>query len=88
MENNQKITRSNIGSHLFDYQLSLVGKTRVDTINDSNWRFNITITRSQHEQFRKYSIKLMMKTFRFNKTKAIANFEWFNSMFGLRIKGI
>lgn len=82
-----KITRSNIGEHLFDYQLSLVGKTRLNTIDDDRWRFNITITREQFEMFKNYSVKLMMKTFRCNKTKALNNFQWFNEMFGLRIKG-
>ena len=82
-----RITRSNIGTYLFDYQLAIVGKTRVDTIDDDKWRFNITITREQFEMFKNDSVKLIMKTFRCNKTKALANFQWFNEMFGLRIKG-
>lgn len=84
---NKKITRSNIGEHLFDYQLSMVGKTRMNTLDDDRWRFNITMTREQHIQFKKYAVSLMMKTFRIPKPKATKNFEWFNGMFGLRLKG-
>lgn len=83
----KKITRSNIGDHLFDKQLEMVGKTRVDIIDDDRWRFNITMTRDQYWEFRAYAIKLLMKTFRVTKPKATKNFEWFIEMFGLRLKG-
>lgn len=83
----KRITRSNIGNHLFDYQLKIVGKKRIDIIDDDRWRFNITMTRNQYNEFRVYAIKLLMKTFKFRKEKAIRSFDWFIEMFGLRIKG-
>ena len=83
----KKITRSSIGEHLFDYQLQMVGKTRMNIIDDDRWRFNITMTREQREQFKKYAVPLLMKTFRINRTKAVYNYEWFIQMFGVRLKG-
>lgn len=81
-----KISRNNIGEHLFDYQLQLIGKTRVDVIDDDRWRFNFTMTRQQMEDFRRYSIPLMQKVFKFNRKKAEDCFLWWNQMFGVRIK--
>jgi len=83
----EKITRSNIGTHLFDYQLEMIGKTRLDVVDDDRWRFNLTVTREQREEFKKYAVPLLMKTFRFPKKKALDTFNWFIEMFGLRIKG-
>lgn len=83
----KKITRENVADHLFDYQLGMIGKTRIDILDNDRWRFNITMTREQHIQFKKYAVSLMMKTFRIPKPKATKNFEWFNGMFGLRLKG-
>jgi hypothetical protein len=59
----------------------------MDTLDDDNWYFNITMTLKQHEEFRKYSIKLIKKLFKCNTGRAIATFQWFNLAFGLRIKG-
>ena len=82
----KKITRKNIGSHLFDYQLEMIGKTRVDIIDDDKWRFNNTMTHKQLEEFTNYSIKLLMKIFKYRKQKAVDTFEWFRMQFGVRIK--
>ena len=72
---NIKITRDNITNHLVEYQLKMVGKTLLDTLDDDMWYFNFTMTQDEHEEFRKYAIKLIRKTF-----------NWFNLQFGLRIK--
>lgn len=82
----QKITRTNVSSHLLDYQLSMVGKSRLDILDDDRWTFNITMTDKQLDEFTKYAIPLLQKVFRFNKTKAKETFEWFRMQFGLRIK--
>ena len=82
----EKVTRENIAEHLLDYQLSIIGKTKLDTISDDKWRFNFTMTREQKKQFALYAIPLLQKVFRFNKSKANATLEFFNSQFGLRIK--
>jgi hypothetical protein len=81
-----KITRENITKHLVEYQLKMVGKTLLDTLDDDNWYFNITMTQTEYEEFRKYAIKLIRKTFRCNRLKGESTFDWFNLQFGLRIK--
>ena len=81
-----KITRENITRHLIEYQLAMVGKSMMDTLDDDKWYFNITMTTEQFEEFKKYSIKLIKKIFKCNTTKALRTFDWFNLEFGLRIK--
>jgi len=82
----KKVRRENIGEHLFDHQLQMIGKTRVNVLDDDHWHTHFTMTRGQYIEFRNYAISLIMKTFRCNKNKAIANFEWYWSCFGVRIK--
>jgi hypothetical protein len=81
-----KITRENITRHLIEYQLAMVGKSMMDTLDDDKWYFNITMTTEQFTEFKKYSIKLIKKIFKCNTTKALRTFDWFNLAFGLRIK--
>jgi hypothetical protein len=81
-----KITRENISKHLLEYQLKMVNKTLEDTLSDDKWYFNWTFTTEQYEEFKKYAIPLLKKTFKFNKSKAEQTFDWFNLQFGLRIK--
>jgi hypothetical protein len=82
----RKITRANVSSHLLEYQLNMVGKSMSDLIDDDKWRFNITMTSEQLEEFTHYSVKLLQKVFRFNRQKATDTFEWFRMQFGVRIK--
>ena len=81
-----KINRSNITRHLIEYQLDMVGKRMVDTLDDDMWYFNWTMTSEQHEEFKRYAIPLLKKIFKFNKAKAEDTFSWFDLQFGLRIK--
>jgi len=80
------INRGNIVRHLIEYQLDMVGKRLVDTLDDDKWYFNWTMTNEQRSEFNKYAIKTMKKVFKFNTTKAKENLSWFNDQFGLRIK--
>ena len=82
----KKITRENIGEHLFEYQLALIGKTVQEAKLDDMWIFNWTITNEQFTHFREYAIPLLKKTFRYNKAKAEQTFGWFYVKFGLMIK--
>lgn len=82
----EKINRENITRHLIEYQLAMVGKSMMDTLDDDKWYFNITMTTEQFIEFKKYSIKLIKKVFKCNTTKALKTFDWFNLAFGLRIK--
>ena len=81
------INRENITKHLIEKELEMVGKTMLDTLDDDQWYFNITMTRAQHEEFRKYSIGLIKKIFKCNTKRATDTFQWFDLAFGLRIKG-
>lgn len=80
------INRTNITTHLIEYQLAMVGKTIVETFDDDKWFFNWTMTQKQHEEFKNYAIPLLQKVFKFNKKKANDTFSWFDLSFGLRIK--
>ena len=81
-----KINRANITRHLIEYQLDMVGKRLVDTLDDDLWYFNWTMTQEQHEEFKRYAIPLLKKLFKFNKGRAESTFGWFDLQFGLRIK--
>jgi hypothetical protein len=83
---NIKITRDNITNHLVEYQLAMVGKTLLDTLDDDNWHFNFTMTYAEQEEFKKYAVKLIRKTFRCNRLNGEKTFDWFITQFGLRIK--
>lgn len=86
MKKKAEINRSNIMRHLIEYQLDIVGKRLVDTLDDDKWYFNWTMTSEQRIEFNKYAIKTMKKVFKFNTSKAKENTNWFNNQFGLRIK--
>jgi len=81
-----KITRENIGSHLLDYQLTLLGKTRVDMIDDDKWRIHWVITFEQYCQFHDYTIPLIKKVFHCNRVKAEHTFSWFFGQFGVKLE--
>tara|TARA_R100001463_G_scaffold25360_4_gene60192 strand:+ start:4073 stop:4336 length:264 start_codon:yes stop_codon:yes gene_type:complete len=86
MKKRAKINRGNITRHLIEYQLDMVGKRLVDTLDDDKWYFNWTLTKEQHSEFYKYAIKTLKKVFKFNTSKANETFKWFYEQFGLRIK--
>jgi hypothetical protein len=81
-----KVNRANITRHLIEYQLDMVGKRLVDTLDDDMWYFNWTMTQEQHEEFKRYAIPLLKKIFKFNNSRANSTFDWFDMQFGLRIK--
>lgn len=81
-----KITRETCTKHLLDFQLKLANKTILDTLSDDRWFFNITITYEQYLYFKKYSIDLIQKLFKCNKSKAKKTFDWFYKGYGVRIK--
>jgi hypothetical protein len=41
-------------------------------VDDDQWRFNITLTAIQSEQFKQYAITVLKKTFKCNKSIAIS----------------
>lgn len=80
-----KVNRTNIGDHLVDYQLTMVGKTMAEAYKNENWYHEWTMTDEQHEQLQTYAIPLIKKIFKCNKRKAESIFGWFDLQFGLRI---
>ena len=79
--------RMTIGEHLFEYELNIIGKTKIDVIDDDRFFFNNTLTREQYGKFKEYAIPLLQKIFKCRKSKAEGIFQWFYTTFGLRIKG-
>lgn len=80
-----KVNRSNISEHLFEYQLSLIGKTVQDAINVGDWKNQWNFTQEQSDKFRTYSIPLIKKVFKCNKSKAENAFNFFLINFGLKV---
>jgi hypothetical protein len=81
-----KINRENIGDYLIDYQLGMIGKSTQEAFMTKEWYSKWTMTQQQHDEFKAYAIPLMKKVFKINKSRAEANFQWFDLQFGLRIK--
>lgn len=82
----KKINRETITDHLIEYQLIMIGKTLKEAEDNPTWFLEFTMTKEQHEEFKKYAIPLLKKVFKFNTNRAKNTFEWFNLGFGLRIK--
>lgn len=82
----ETINRTNIVRHLIEYELEMVGKTILMTLDNDKWYFNFTMTQNQFVQYKSYAIPLLKKVFKFNKRKAESTFTWYWKTFGLRIK--
>lgn len=82
----ETVNRTNIQTHLIEYQLNMVGKTIEQARELEDWYQQWTMTSVQHDLFKAYAIPLLRKIFKFNKRKAEDTFSWFNLQYGLRIK--
>ena len=80
-----KINRTNVGDHLVDYQLNMVGKTVAEALRTEKWYSKWTMTDEQHDELKAYAIPLIKKLFKCNKKRAEGIFGWFDLQFGLRI---
>lgn len=80
-----KISRLNIGKHLLEYQLNMLGKTVHEAKKTDRWYFKWTLTEEQYDYFKSYAIPLLKKTFKCNRKKARETFGWFNLQFGLKV---
>jgi hypothetical protein len=81
-----KINRENIGEHLVDYQLEMVGKSIQEAHMTREWYSKWTMTQEQHDQLKAYALPLIKKVFKCNKSRAETTFQWWDLQFGLRIK--
>jgi hypothetical protein len=80
------INRENITEHLIEYQLKMINQSLEIIEKDPEWYSNFSMTKDQHEEFKKYAISLIKKVFKCNKSKAVNTFNWFDFEFGLRIE--
>lgn len=81
-----KIKRENLGNHLFEYQLSLIGKTSEDATNNKKWLEEWHLTETQYKDFESYAIKTIQRVLKCNKHRAKSTFSWFDLGFGLQVK--
>jgi hypothetical protein len=81
-----KPNRNNISEVLFEYYLSLLEKTVRDALENPNWKQEWSISKEQYEEFKRYSIPLLKKVFKFNKSKAENTFNFFWLHYGIRIQ--
>lgn len=82
-----KVSRKTLTSHLLKYQLNIVGKSIVDTLDNDKWRFQWVISKLDYTTFRGYAVPLIKKVLRCNRLKAESSFDWFYQVYGLRIRG-
>lgn len=80
-----KITRENIGQHLIEMQLKMIGKTLDDVKGDLEWYHNNTITVEQLADFNVYALPLIKKVFKCNTNRAKLILSLFDLNYGLRV---
>lgn len=82
---NEKITRENVGVHLLEYQFKLIGKTYEEALLNKNWLTEWKIKDDKHKEWREYSILVIKKLFKCNRTRAISTFNFLDFDLGLTV---
>ncbi len=85
-KNPNKLSRENLLEHLIEKQLNELQLTTIDAIFEPKWRDKWTLTKEEHEKWKKYCISTMSKILKCNKKKVKESFEWLNQTYGLKIK--
>jgi len=80
------VNRENVAEHLVRKQLALIGKTFEEAEQNPNWYKEWEMEEEKFKQFEKESIEVLKKVFKCNTNKARKTFDWFNLMWGLKIK--
>jgi hypothetical protein len=62
------------------------GGKSINMVDDDQWRFNITLTAIQSEQFKQYAITVLKKTFKCNKSIAISILIGLIFFYSLKLK--
>jgi|694.fasta_scaffold00580_18 hypothetical protein len=65
-------------------QLEIAGVDPTVLSQDKEWFSNNTITKEQHDEWKKWFIAEARKTFKMNKKLVEREFQWFNLSYGLR----
>ena len=77
------ITRINVSEHLLEFQFNILGKTMSDTIEETWWKTEWRLSVKQKKLFRSYAMGVLKKVFRFNTSKALKTYDFFDNNFGL-----
>jgi aminoglycoside/choline kinase family phosphotransferase len=71
---------------ILNKQLSYFDKTVDDVKDNEKWYEENSFTEEQFEEWKNFSIELLRKKLKFNKTFAEKQFMWINLMWGFKIK--
>jgi len=71
---------------ILNKQLSYFNKTVDDVKDNEKWYEENSFTKEQYEEWKNFSIELLRKKLKFNKTFATKQFSWINLMWGFKIK--
>jgi aminoglycoside/choline kinase family phosphotransferase len=71
---------------ILNKQLSYFDKTVDDVKDNEKWYEENSFTEEQFEEWKNFSIELLRKKLKFNKTFAEEQFMWINLMWGFKIK--
>ena len=71
---------------ILNKQLSYFDKTVDDVKDNEKWYEENSFTEEQYEEWKNFSIELLRKKLKFNKTFATKQFMWINLMWGFKIK--
>ncbi len=71
---------------ILNKQLSYFNKTVDDVKDNEKWYEENSFTEEQYEEWKNFSIELLRKKLKFNKTFATKQFSWINLMWGFKIK--
>ena len=77
--------RETLAAELFNKQLEILGKTRMEVVDDDKWR-KWQMSAEDFDAYQKWAISLIKKVLKCNTKKAQMVFDWFYSMFGVKIK--
>lgn len=78
--------REEINRKLVSMQMEMIGLTYQDAMNTPEFWRVYTLTTEQTEAWRKDAIKLIQKTFKCNRKKALLTMNMFELQLGLRIQ--
>jgi len=81
-----KINRENLLEHLIEKQFNELQLTMIDAIFEPKWKDKWTLTREEHEKWKKYCISTMKKVLKCNNAKIKESFKWLEENYGLKVK--
>lgn len=79
------INRENVSEHLAEYQFNIIGKTMANTLSNLSWKEEWKMTKKQKEMFKSYAFGILKKVFKYNGSKALETYDFFEKKFGLLI---